>query len=103
MGSPREGDVTDSAPLCEHVPESCSDLLGMSDMDLKSEIPRLARDGGRMGEIEQAVNGLPSHHELYQGDARDLSMIEDESVHLPTVFRSQGIRWRRLTRPAREH
>ena len=82
MGSPREGDVTDSAPLCEHVPESCSDLLGMSDMDLKSEIPRLARDGGRMGEIEQAVNGLPSHHELYQGDARDLSMIEDESVHL---------------------
>ncbi|WP_235272156.1 DNA-methyltransferase [Halanaeroarchaeum sulfurireducens] len=35
-----------------------------------------------MGEVDQAVKSLPSHHELYQSDARDLSMIEDESVHL---------------------
>ena len=54
----------------------------MTDSNLKTEIPKLARDKGRMGEIEQAVKGLPSHHELYRGDARDLSMIDDESAHL---------------------
>jgi DNA modification methylase len=35
-----------------------------------------------MSEVEQAVKSLPSHHDLYHGDARDLSMIDDESVHL---------------------
>ena len=35
-----------------------------------------------MGEIEQAVKSLPSHHELHLGDARNLSMLEPESVDL---------------------
>ncbi|MFC6987708.1 DNA-methyltransferase [Haloplanus sp. GCM10025708] len=35
-----------------------------------------------MSEVEKAVKSLPSHHDLYHGDARDLSMIDDESVHL---------------------
>jgi hypothetical protein len=30
----------------------------------------------------QAVKSLPSHHDLHLGDARDLSMIDDESVDL---------------------
>lgn len=68
--------------LNEYIPESCRNLLELSDQELKSEIPALARDKGRMSEIEQAVKSLPSHHDLYQGDARELSMIEDESVHL---------------------
>lgn len=72
----------DAETLREHIPESCGDLLDLSDNELKSEIPALARDKGRMGEVEQAVKSLPSHHELYQRDARDLSFIDDESVHL---------------------
>lgn len=68
--------------LCEYIPDSCADLLERSDQELKSELPELARDEGRMGEIEQAVKSLPTHHDLYLGDARDLSMVDEESVEL---------------------
>jgi len=74
--------MQDTDSLRDHVPDSCVELLGLSDTDLKSEIPALARDKERMGEIEQAVKGLPSHHDLYQRDARDLSMLDDESIQL---------------------
>jgi len=74
--------MVESTNLREYIPNSCHNLLDLSDQKLKSEIPALARDKGRMGEIEQAVKSLPSHHELHHADARDLSMIDDESVHL---------------------
>ncbi|WP_275739059.1 site-specific DNA-methyltransferase [Halorhabdus sp. SVX81] len=35
-----------------------------------------------MAEIDAAVEALPTHHELHLGDARDLSMVADESVEL---------------------
>jgi len=35
-----------------------------------------------MDDIEQALKSLPSRQELYQGDSRDLSMIDAETVHL---------------------
>lgn len=68
--------------LPEHVPQSCEELLDMEANDLRSEIPALARDQGRMGEIERAVKSLPSEHELYQADSRDLGFIDDESLQL---------------------
>jgi DNA modification methylase len=68
--------------LRNHVPERCADLLDLSDRELKSALPELARDAGRMSEIDQAVRSLPTHHELSLGDGRDLSMIEDEGVEL---------------------
>lgn len=68
--------------LREFIPESCEELLSKSSVELRTAIPELARDKGRMGEIEKAVKSLPSSHELYQADSRDLSMIDDESVHL---------------------
>jgi len=75
--------MPDSPDLREYIPDSCRDLLEMSDNELKSEIPALARDEGRMGEVEKAVQQLPSHHDLYQGDSRDvLKDLEDESVDL---------------------
>lgn len=67
----------------EHIPDSCRDLLEMSERELQSEIPALARDKGRMNEVRQAVRELPSEHELYQGDSRDvLTQLDDESVDL---------------------
>jgi len=66
----------------DYVPDSCKDLLDLSANDLRSELPALARDKDRMGEVEQAVKSLPSHHDLYHGDARDLSMIPEESLEL---------------------
>lgn len=74
--------MVDKDYLKTHIPESCTALLELSERDLQSEIPALARDKGRMGDVEKAVKSLPSSHELYQGDARELSMIRDESVHL---------------------
>lgn len=75
--------MTDSSELREAIPESCRHMLDMSDNELKSEIPALARDEGRMGEVEQAVKSLPSEHELYQGDSRELlTQFEDESMSL---------------------
>jgi len=68
--------------LEEYVPESCRELLDRSDEELRSAIPELARDEGKMGEIARAVKSVPSHHELYCRDARDMGMIEAESVHL---------------------
>lgn len=74
--------MTAPEELREHVPDSCRDLLSKSSTELRSAIPELARDKGRMGEVEAAVQGLPTEHELYQGDARDLSMLDPESVEL---------------------
>ncbi|PSP67406.1 methyltransferase [Halobacteriales archaeon QH_6_68_27] len=74
--------MSEDVDLREYVPESCRDLLGKEANELRSNIPALARDKERMGEVEQAVKSLPSHHELYQGDARDLSMLDEESLEL---------------------
>lgn len=74
--------MADVEHLREYIPSSCEKLLDFSDRELKSAIPELARDKKRMGEIEQAVKSLPSHHELYRADSRNLSMIDGESVHL---------------------
>jgi hypothetical protein len=74
--------MAEHASLREYVPETCQELLDKSATELRSAIPELARDTGRMSDVEQAVKSLPSHHELHRRDARDLDFIDDESVHL---------------------
>lgn len=68
--------------LRDQIPESCKELLSLSDRELKSEIPALARDKERMQDIEKVVSQLPSRHQLYENDSTDLSMVDDESVEL---------------------
>ena len=48
----------------------------------QTDIPRIAKDRKVLKEIEAAVQQIPTTHRLFQGDARNLSYIEDESVHL---------------------
>lgn len=48
----------------------------------QSGIPRLAKNPLLVSAIEQAAAGTPSIHSLVKGDARNLSAIDDESVHL---------------------
>lgn len=48
----------------------------------QTDIPRIAKDKKLLKEIEAAVQQIPTTHRLVQGDARKLSFIEDESVHL---------------------
>lgn len=48
----------------------------------QTDIPRIAKDGKLTTLIEGAVRSLPSVHDLFLYDARDMSAIKDESVHL---------------------
>lgn len=48
----------------------------------QTDIPRIAKDKKLLSEIESAVQQIQTSHRLIQGDARKLSFIEDESVHL---------------------
>lgn len=60
-----------------YLPESLCNLENP-----QTDIPRIAKDKKVLREIEAAVTQLPTAHKLVQGDARDLSFIEPESVHL---------------------
>lgn len=48
----------------------------------QTDIPRIAKDKKLVAEIEAAVQHIPTEHRLVLGDARNLSFIEDDSVHL---------------------
>ncbi|MGH8225725.1 MAG: DNA-methyltransferase [Gammaproteobacteria bacterium] len=48
----------------------------------QTDIPRIAKDKSLLRQIEAAVQQIPTTHRLLQGDARNLSYMEDESVHL---------------------
>lgn len=59
-----------------YLPPSVSSLE-----DPQTDIPRIAK-GKLLQEIEAAIQQIPTTHKLFQGDARNLSYIGDESVHL---------------------
>jgi DNA modification methylase len=48
----------------------------------QTAIPRIAKDATLVREIEAALPGIPSHHDLWRHDARELDFIPDNSVHL---------------------
>lgn len=50
--------------------------------NLQTEIPRLAKDKRVSSDVEFAVSQVPTAHHLFLADARDLSFIPDNSVHL---------------------
>ena len=53
--------------------------------DLKNpqtDIPRIAKDSKLTALIDAAVQNIPTTHDLHLHDARDLSFVKDESVHL---------------------
>jgi DNA modification methylase len=50
--------------------------------DPQTDIPRIARDGRLLAGIEASAHRIPTSHHLLQGDSRDLSMLDDDSVHL---------------------
>lgn len=48
----------------------------------QTDIPRIAKDRRLTSLIQSTVESLPTTHDVHLGDARDLSFIKDESVHL---------------------
>ncbi len=70
-------DAASSSELARFVPKKiCSILEG------QSAIPRIARDPKLSALIEAALRDIPTKHELYRHDARELDFIADASVHL---------------------
>ena len=61
----------------QYLPKSVANLENP-----QNDIPRIAKDTKMISEIEFAVQQIPTKHKLFHFDSRDLSFIEDESVHL---------------------
>lgn len=70
----KTSEVTD---LAEALPSELRQLK-----DPQTDIPRIAKDARLLSLIQHAVDTLPTMHELHLHDARDLSFIREESVHL---------------------
>ena len=63
--------------LSRYVPEELAKLD-----DPQTAIPRIAKDTHSIRLIERAVHQVPTSHSLYRGDARDMSTLKPQSVHL---------------------
>jgi DNA modification methylase len=62
--------------LLEHVPSLYRKPLP------QKTIPKLAKDSSAVRAVEKLLKAVPTHHDLYVGDARDMAALKDESVHL---------------------
>jgi modification methylase len=67
----------ENADLSRFVPEELSNLG-----DPQTAIPRIAKDAQSIRLIERAVHQVPTSHSIYLGDARDMSGLDPQSVHL---------------------
>lgn len=61
----------------DYIPSFIADLKNP-----QTDIPRIAKDPQLLQKIESAVKQLPTNHQLYLADSRNMSFIKDESVHL---------------------
>lgn len=50
--------------------------------NLKKHIPQVAKDPGAVNAIEEAIRRIPTHHQLFLQDARNMSVLTDQGVHL---------------------
>lgn len=48
----------------------------------QTDLPRIAKNPRLTALIESALRGLPTRHDLYRQDARELLLIKPESLHL---------------------
>ena len=74
--------MTASAPaqafdVASFVPSALRNLA-----DPQRDLPRIAKDPELIAAIESSLRTIPTHHRLLHQDARQLSGIEPESVHL---------------------
>jgi len=63
-------------------PESGFDFSSYTTRQVDLKLPTLAKDQSFLKAVSERVREIPTHHTLRIGDARDLSIIQDHSVHL---------------------
>ena len=66
-----------NGPLARFVPREVYPIENP-----QTAIPRIAKDGRLIRLIEEAVQQVPTRHLLNQGDAREMTGVEAESVHM---------------------
>ena len=69
--------VGETADLSRYVPEELTKID-----DPQTAIPRIAKDAQSIQLIEQAIHQVPTTHSIHHGDAREMSGLEPQSVHL---------------------
>jgi len=85
---PSPGQVSRPGTAALNHPSSPADLASYIPSEIgrianhQTDLPRIARDGKLMPLIEATLRQVPSNHTLYRADARDLSFLRAESVHL---------------------
>lgn len=67
----------------------------------QTALPRIARDAKLTALIEKAVHELPTNHDLYRHDARDLSTMKPESVSVGITLLRDSMRRRQAMTDAR--
>lgn len=70
--------------IAEHGPDLARFLpFDLTELgDHQKALPAIAKDGKRIAAIEAAISGIPTTHMLYNSDARRMTFLEPESVHL---------------------
>jgi DNA modification methylase len=74
MNKPAEPWVPD---LTSFIPKEVGDIT-----DPQTDLPRIAKDPHATAAIETVLSQIPTRHDLYRGDARELPFLPDASVHL---------------------
>ena len=69
--------ITANPYLKKYLPKAVSSLT-----DPKTEIPRIAKDKILLMQIDAAVCQIPTRHDLFRTDSRNMSFIPDKSIHL---------------------
>lgn len=69
--------ASSTVELSDFVPDGLIEAV-----DLQRELPRLAKDSAAMEELAASIQQVPTTHQLHLGDARLLSDVPPESVHL---------------------
>lgn len=77
MSDPVTAEHAREVDLRTFLPDNLGDLS-----DTQKAMPRIAKDGRLTRLIEQALPQIPSTHNLYLGDARELTGVRPESIHL---------------------
>lgn len=74
----RAGALTEGGTdLSAYLPDELRSLEGR-----QQDIPRVAKDQRLLARIEQAIQSVPTRHDLYNQDAREMPALRPESVHL---------------------
>src|ERR1043166_5164903 len=76
MSTPAEA-LTDRFDPTKHVPEGIGEII-----DHQTDLPRIAKDKRLIAEIEARLEQIPTRHDLYLSDSREIDFLAPETIHL---------------------